>query len=140
MNHSKQNRKLKSFWYKKDIGGWVKFIYKIGRLKVGRDDSIFRGHMTVWNTQFTHEDILKKHYDGWKPYCCSDIPCKSRAWDRMERTDFGWECPFCKTIAGKHLFAIKRTSYGPVRFAKGWDNYYGIPKTDRVRQYPEMEK
>lgn len=139
VNYSKRNKKLKSFWYKKDIKGWIKFMNRINRFYGDRADSIFKKAMTVWNTQFTHEDILREHYEGWKPYCCSNIPCKSGDLDRMVRTDFGWECPFCKTIIGKHLYAIKKTSYGPIRFTGGWDNWAGIPNVDYVRHYPDME-
>lgn len=139
MKCSKRNRKLRGFWYKKDIDGWVNFMNRIGHFYKDHENSLFKNAMTVWNTQFTHEDFLKNHYEGWKPYCCSNIPCASSAWDRMVRTEFGWECPFCKTIAGKHLYAIKRTSYGPVRFLGGWDNWCGIPSVDYVRQYPDME-
>ena len=37
------------------------------------------------------------------------------------------------------LYAIKRTSYGPVRFLGFWFNWYGIPAVDYVRQYPDRE-
>ena len=135
MNYGKRNRKLKGFWYKKDLEGWIKFMNKIGHFDHDLDSSLFKVAMTIWNTQFTHEDFIEKHYEDWKPYCCSAIPCASRAWDRMDRTEFGWECPFCKTIVGKHLYPIKRTSFGPVRFLGSWDNWSGLPGVDRVRRY-----
>ena len=44
MNKAKQDRRLKSLWYKKDIKGWIDFKQKIGRYPKGStsDSDIFK--------------------------------------------------------------------------------------------------
>lgn len=128
MNKAKQDRRLRSLWYKKDIDGWFQFKLKIGRYPKNFrfDNPIFKEDMLIWNEQFTHEETQLKNYPDWNPYCCNEIePCNSRAWDRMKKTDDGWVCDFCGMKIGKHLARIPN-NYQPFAIA-GWDNYNGTP-------------
>lgn len=128
MNKAKQDRRLKSLWYKKDLDGWFQFKLKIGRYpkNLKFDNSAFKEDMLIWNEQFTHEETQLKNYPDWNPYCCNEIePCNSRAWDRMEKTEDGWVCGFCNMKIGKHLSRIPN-SYKPFVIT-GWNNYAGRP-------------
>lgn len=127
MNKAKQDRRLKSLWYKKDITGWIDFKQKIGRYPKGTtsDSDIFKEDMLIWNQQFTHEETQLKNYKDWHPYCCNNRPCRSGAMDRMRKTENGWECEFCGMIIGKHLFRISN-NYKPFVIT-GWNNYSGRP-------------
>lgn len=109
MNKSKQNRRLKSLWYKRDFKKWIQFKEKIGRYPKGTKstDKIFLIDSAIWNTRFTHEEEINTHYPDWNPYCCNlESSCSSRAWDRMTKTENGWKCSHCGLIIGKHLFRI----------------------------------
>lgn len=132
MNTSKQNRRLKSLWYKKDIKGWIDYKFKIGRYpKLTTNDSDnFKEDMLTWNKQFTHEETQLKHYEDWNPYCCNNkIPCRSGAMNRMEKTQDGWKCIFCGLVIGKHLFRLPDNNRDIV--IASWDNYEGRPITFR---------
>lgn len=109
MNKSKQNRRLKSLWYKRDFDKWIKFKEKTGRYPKGTKsiDKIFLIDSAIWNTRFTHEEEINRHYPDWNPYCCNmESYCSSRAWDRMTKTENGWKCSHCGLIIGKHLYRI----------------------------------
>ena len=131
MNNAKKDRRLKSLWYKKDLNGWVNFKFKIKRypeknIKLLTLSNSFQEDMLVWNNRFTHEETQLKQYKDWNPYCCNEHEsCSSRAWDRMEKTENGWDCPFCGMSLGKHLARIPK--HIKPYIIQDWNKYSGRP-------------
>ena len=133
MNRSKQNRRLRGFWYKKDLDGWVNFKIKIGRYNnfVNANHNEYKIDMDVWNTQFTHED--SQHYKDWDPYCCNEIePCNSSVFERMSKTDYGWKCNKCGLKIGRHLARVTGNKENEI--TDGWDKNAG-----RLRIFQKLD-
>lgn len=140
MNNSKQTRRLKNLWYKRDFKKWIEFKEKLGRYPKGTKSTseIFLLDSTIWNTRYTHEEEQLKHYADWNPYCCNmESSCNSRAWDRMVKIDNGWKCEFCGMVIGKHLFRI--IANPDFTIASGFDNYRGTPNIKPIAPKKEVQ-
>ncbi len=111
---------LEKAWNSKDLTTWINIKDSLGfyNKELGRECPGYLKDTSLWNTRFTHDETRKQHYKDWNPYCCSDKPCKSNAWDRMLETPYGWECEYCKTKIGKHLFRIDVETYDEVKDKK----------------------
>lgn len=119
---------LKKAWDDKDTVKWIELKVTSGSYKaeLGNSDPNFLKDMSLWNMVYSHEETQNKHYTNWHPHCCSDKPCKSRAFDRMEKRDYGWYCPFCKTGIGKHLYRIDISFYKEaIEHELVWSTVYG---------------
>jgi hypothetical protein len=119
---------LRNAWESRDIVKWITIKEELGKYnkELGREDPNFLKDMSLFNTRFTHKEEQDKHYEDWSPYCCSDKPCRSSAMDRMEKTDYGWYCSFCKTSIGKHLYRLDVNFYKQATNHKlTWSDVYG---------------
>lgn len=103
MNNTKAKRKLRGYWIKGDIKGWIDQKYRMKHYtkEMKKDNAIFNIDMAVWNERFTHEEVQLRHYEGWSPYC---LKCNTIL--RMDKTEYGWCCSNCNVKLGKHLFRI----------------------------------
>lgn len=131
LSSRKSERPLRRLWYTEDIVEWIKLKQKLDKYdeSLGRSDPIFIRDMTYWNKRY--DGFLQHKEDPmWEPYCCSDEYCSSRAWNRMERTIYGWYCPFCGTTIGKHRFRIDAALALKIESGKftGWSFTDGMPK------------
>lgn len=116
-NVKEKMNKVNQAWIDKDIVTWINVKDSLGFYSkdLGSECPEFLKDMSYWNTRYTHEETQDKHYKDWNPYCCSNKPCKSSAFDRMYKTDYGWECEYCKTKIGKHLYRIDTELYDKVK-------------------------
>lgn len=103
MNNMKAKRKLRGYWIKGDIVGWINQKYRMKHYtkETKHDTSLFNIDMVVWNERFTHEEIQLHNYEGWEPYCMKCDTIK-----RMDKTEDGWQCSNCRIKIGKHLYRI----------------------------------
>ena len=107
MNNAKAKRKLRGYWIKGDIKGWIDQKYRMKHYtkETKNNTKHFNIDMAIWNERFTHEKTQAKHYTDWNPFCCNSTePCVSM--NRMEKTDDGWKCNSCGLKIGKHLYRI----------------------------------
>jgi hypothetical protein len=119
---SKVRRHLYSLWFKKDFNSFLDYIYHIGLMDKTKDgyfkDGIYYLKPTdklLWLSTFWNRRNDIKHtkgsYDNWNPYCGRiwDIPTeryKQCSWPRMTKENYGWRCPECGNVIGKHLHRI----------------------------------
>lgn len=119
ISRGKLNKLISKAWYNKDFEEYLTLLVQGGYLKA--DAVLYVGHKefedisTTWafRSDIEHDE---GNYEGWDPYCVKvyDVPkerhrqCSS---PRMERTEYGWKCPDCGNMIGKHKYAIKQNIY-----------------------------